>query len=264
MVEGLETVAFLASSENRVRVLSALTDQPRDRADLREETGTTRATLGRVLGELEDRGLVRRQGSTYEASPAGRALWTAFHPAVETATALDTLGDVATWFPFDDVGFAPRHLHDARVVRPTKTDAIRPINRSLDLIGAADHIRLVASHHAPPALEAFAERVETDGLRMDAVMTREALDLIGASENDTRNLRTVVESPTVTAAVTDVHVPYNVAANDDTIVITVSDDSGAPQAIVESEASAVTEWFDEFFEDHCERATPITVDDLAD
>jgi predicted transcriptional regulator len=264
MGDGLETIAFLANSQNRVAVLTALAERPRDRAALREATTTTRATLARVLGELEERGLVRRDAGTYTATSAGRTLLEAFRPAVETAAALDALGNLVAWFPFDEVGFDIRHLHDARVVRPTKVDSTRPVNRSLDLINGADHIRLVASQHAPPALEAFWEGVDAGRLHLEVVMSREVLETVRASERDTEQLRGLVASARAEVAVTDAPVAYNAAANDDTIVLTVSDDTGAPQAIIETEAQVVADWFDAFFDRHHEAATPITPADLDD
>jgi predicted transcriptional regulator len=264
MADGLATVAFLANSENRARVLLTLAEEPRGRAALRAETGTTRATLARVLGELDERGLIRQEAETYALTPAGRALVEAFRPLVRTAAALDTLGDLAAWFPFDDVGFDVRHLHDARVVRPTKADAIRPVNRSLELIDGADRIRVVASQHAPPALAAFREGVDAGRLQLDMVVTREVLEAFTRSERDTDHLRRLVDSSRASVAVTDAPLDYNAAANDDTIVLTVSDDGGAPQVIIETDAPAVADWFDGFFERHRAAATPVTPADVDD
>lgn len=100
----------------------------------------TRATLARILGDLESRGLTRQNAKTYEASPAGQALIEVFLPAVETAAALDSLGDLVAWFPFGDMGFDVRHLHNDCVVQPTKTDATRTVNRSLDLIDMPENV----------------------------------------------------------------------------------------------------------------------------
>lgn len=264
MVDGLATVAFLANSEHRVQVLQALADQPRGRDELRADTTASRATLSRVLGELEDRALVRRDARHYAITPAGRALIEAFGPVLRTAAALETLDDLVAWFPFDEVGFDIRHLHDAHVVRPTKTDAIQPVNRSLELIDAAERVRVVASQHAPPALAAFRDGVDAGRLRLDMVVTDAVLDAVLATERDTDHLRTLLASSRVTAAVTDAAVGFNAAANDDTIVMTVSDDSGAPQAIIETKSAAVREWFDGFFERHRAAARPLTTAALDD
>jgi predicted transcriptional regulator len=264
MEHGSELVAFLANSENRVRVLTALAESPRERPDLRAETGTTRATLARILGELEDRGLAHRQGGTHAATPAGRELVEAFRPLAQTAAALDALGEFAPRFPFDDVGFDARHLHDARLVRPTKADATRPMNRSLDLVGDAEQIRLVSGHHVPPVLNSIAERIAAGRLQFDAVLARDVLATVRSSDRDTDALRRLVESSHAAVAVTETDVPYNAAANDDTIVITVSDDNGVPQAMIETESPAVADWFDEFFARHRAAATPLTAADLDD
>lgn len=65
----LDDVEYLARSANRVRVLETLAKGPHDRTDLQEKTGAARATLGRILGEFEERGWIRRDGAEYELMP---------------------------------------------------------------------------------------------------------------------------------------------------------------------------------------------------
>lgn len=51
----IEEIEFLASSKHRVRVLNALAEGGCDRADLQSVTGAHASTIGRVLGDFEER-----------------------------------------------------------------------------------------------------------------------------------------------------------------------------------------------------------------
>lgn len=114
MPDSFETVAFLATSENRVRLLAAVAENSRTRADLQEETGIARATLGRILSDLRDRGWIRQDGTYYEATPEGARPITEFESLLDTVATLDDLGDLVQWFPVKDVSFDLGRLRDAR------------------------------------------------------------------------------------------------------------------------------------------------------
>lgn len=58
MDSALEEVEFLARSPNRITVLDTLTEGPIERYDLEEITGVTRAKLGRILDDFEERGWI--------------------------------------------------------------------------------------------------------------------------------------------------------------------------------------------------------------
>lgn len=63
--------AYLARSAHRPGVLDVLTDGPLDRRTLQSATGASSPTMGRVLGDFEDRRWRTRTGSTYELTPLG-------------------------------------------------------------------------------------------------------------------------------------------------------------------------------------------------
>ena len=68
----LAEVEFLARSQNRVEVLTALAEQRQTRRDLEAQTDASQATLGRILGDFQDRSWVRKDGSEYIATATGK------------------------------------------------------------------------------------------------------------------------------------------------------------------------------------------------
>jgi predicted transcriptional regulator len=71
MDQSLDEIGFLTRSEHRVEVLGALAERPHSRADLRVLTGASSSTIGRMLGDFEDRCWVERVDHRYEATPLG-------------------------------------------------------------------------------------------------------------------------------------------------------------------------------------------------
>lgn len=263
MDEPIDRVAFLANSANRVRVLRTLATGPHTRAELAAETDVARATLGRVLTDLTDRGWIERQRDEYLATPQGAQLVRAVQSLTDTVETLDRLGDQVRWFPFEDVSFGIDELHDATVVRPDETDVFRPLTRSLEHIGQAETVRIVASRHAPPALEALWRATVREGrLSLEMIVSPPVLDAMLGSETDGERLREMLASERATVWRAPSLPGYNCVDNDGTIIFALRDDTGAPQALVESDAPAVREWFGAFFERHRAAATRLTGDDL--
>lgn len=54
----LGDIEFLARSEHRLTVLETLPEEGLTPNELKEETGIPRATIGRILGNFEERGWV--------------------------------------------------------------------------------------------------------------------------------------------------------------------------------------------------------------
>lgn len=263
MTDPFETVAFLANSENRVHLLAAVAEKPHTRADLQEETDIARATLGRILADLQDRGWVRQDGNHYEATPEGAYLVTEFESLVDTVAALDELGDLVQWFPIQNVSFDFGRLRHAKVTRPSKQDALKPITRSLELIGSARYVRLVAGQHAPPALKALRDAiVEEERLTLEFIVTEEIVETIFGASPDREFFRDLVASDRVELYRTSIPHEFNYVANDDTILFTLSDEHGAPQALVETDDPIIREWFESFFETTRQDATRLTLDDF--
>lgn len=61
----LDDIAFLARSAHRVGVLDALAEGQRERDQLRDATGASSPTLGRILADFEERHWVARDGRPY-------------------------------------------------------------------------------------------------------------------------------------------------------------------------------------------------------
>jgi predicted transcriptional regulator len=263
MGQSLEVLAFLANSENRVSVLQTLATAPHTRAELAAETDVARATLSRILSDLEARELIEQHRDGYAATPRGAHLMGAVRSLIATIDALDRLDDLVRWFPAEDLGLDVGRLHDATVVRPDATDNVRPLTRSLEHIQQAERVRLVASQHAPPALEALWRATVVEArLTLEMIAEPAVLDAVFDSDTEGERMRELVASDGVTLYCKTSLPACNCVDNDGTIIFALRDHNGAPQALVESDAPGVREWFDAFFTRTRAEATLVPGDDL--
>ena len=140
MEETLAEIEFLALSPNRVTVLESLAGGPRTRSELAEETGASQATLGRILGDFEDRDWVARTDGAYAATATGRLVAEGFRELLDVMATERDLRDVVAYLPTEAMDFDLRHLADATIVTPTETRPNAPLQRLLALMRRADSV----------------------------------------------------------------------------------------------------------------------------
>lgn len=134
-------IEFLARSGHRPRVLAALAERRRDRHDLRDLTGASSPTMGRILGDFEERNWVRRDGSTYELTPLGEFVARKFAALREAMETERTLGDVWRWLPREIHGFSVDLFADAVVSYPGTGYPSEPVARASRLIEETGRMR---------------------------------------------------------------------------------------------------------------------------
>lgn len=138
MVSSIKDIEFIASSNHRVGVLDALAERGCDRDDLRSTTGASSPTMGRVLGDFEERRWIERIGRTYQLTPLGEFVAERF---VELREAMETerkLRDVWQWLPREMEGFSVDLFADAVVAYPGPGYPYEPVERVIQLVEESD------------------------------------------------------------------------------------------------------------------------------
>lgn len=216
----LEDIAYLSRSDNRVLVLNALSEGPHTRRELEEVTEVSRATLGRIVNEFEERNWAKRTtDGDYVATATGQHIITQFTPFAESIQAIRRLGEAMEWLPTDELSIGLHHFSDAFVKRPEHDDPMEFLDFFTEQIRDASEIR-VLTHLAPP--EPFARSMR-DGFttgRLDGVfvLTGDLVEYLRAREGRQERWRTYIE------AGADVHrydedIPCNLFVIDDTVFI---------------------------------------------
>ncbi|MFP8957993.1 helix-turn-helix transcriptional regulator [Natrialbaceae archaeon A-CW3] len=255
----IEEIEFIASSIHRVGVLHALAEGDCDRADLQSETGAHASTIGRILGDFEERRWIERSGPTYELTPLGEFVAERF---VELRDAMETEGklrDVWQWLPREMDGFSVDLFADAVVAYPGTGYPYEPQERVIQLVEESDTLRgLGATIFKAVANEAFC-RAALDGMDVEYVYEPAVLaatadwnpELFGkAAARDNCTVLVHDELPDRTRCGIDIF--------DDHVCICCHDtETRALRAWIDTDAPEAREWALSIFERYFEEARPV-------
>lgn len=87
MESAFDDVRFLASSSNRTAVLSLLASGATSRDELADVVDASPVTLRRILGDLEDRSWIEREGPGYAATATGATIAVEFERLLDATRA---------------------------------------------------------------------------------------------------------------------------------------------------------------------------------
>jgi predicted transcriptional regulator len=260
MADPLDDAAYLTRSEHRVAVMELLVEAPRDRTALTDATGVSRVTMGRTLGELEDRGWVERDGHDYRVTHCGRIVAEDLSRLLETTNTAQKLRDVEAHMPIEAFEFDLRRLADARVLRPSRSDPNGPMRRMASLISESKRVRLVAPSVSPVPIRAHRDRVlDDDEHEATAVLTADAVD-VALSDPEMRTwFREMVETDRYDWYRYDGGYPLDVVIPDETVLLALYDDTDGAgfHSVVESTDETVFSWAVSEFERHRREAEPV-------
>jgi predicted transcriptional regulator len=177
-----DDVSFLARSPNRAAVLSALSDAPCDRGELRERVGASRVTVGRITTDLERRGWIERTGNEYRATTAGAVVVAAYERFVDVVEAADHLEPVLDMLPVSSFDFDLAVLADSEVVAPTPTSPGHHLQRLRELFAGSNEVRMVVHAVAPRVVASCYDAARRGNHVTRGVVTPDVTEAIRADE----------------------------------------------------------------------------------
>lgn len=264
MEDALEDIRFLANSENRIRVLSALIHGSASRRQLQEETGVPRSSAARVLEKAESRGWVGSNGSEYWTTPRGEAMVAEIRRSIEATEGVKHLGNAIEWLPEPVHDLDLRHFKDARITLPTQENPTAGFDRGLHRIRDASTYRGLTQNSLPQYMQAICDQVEAGSLQFEGVIEKRFIEVL-------RNDRERADTWSVIADrmwVFDGHVPLNMHLVDDSALIWLcgEDEEGndvVPKGLLETENPHVVSWAESFYEEYLDAAKPLSLERLA-
>lgn len=250
----LEEIEFLARSQNRVDVLDALTRGPIGRYDLEETVGVTRATLGRILEDFEERGWVTERDREYETTQLGAYVSRELSHLIERFEPIPALNEVAQWFPEGGFDFDLGCLAGATTVRSTRNDALAPTAHIAKRIRTADRVRLITYSVLPGVIEAcWRETVDGD-LELESVLDGGAFESFGTDPRMIERAQEMVQTGQSEVFLYHDDIQSTVFIVDDVVLLCLSGGEGAPLAVIETDDEAVRAWAESTIDDHCREA----------
>jgi predicted transcriptional regulator len=263
MDDALDDVRFLASSENRVRVLRALAGGSGTRRRLQEDTDVPRSSVARVLDEGEARDWVGSSGSQYWITGRGEAMLSTIERAVASTQGVRHLGRALEWLPDPVETLDVRQFRTARVTTPTEDNPTAALDRGLELIRGASVYRGLTRNSLPSYMRAIGDLVERGSLDFEAVLEADFVDVLRADGDRARRWRPVADRTWLYEG----RVPINMHIVDERVAIWLCDESEHGdevriRGLLESDAPDVLSWAESLYEDHRAEATPMEADTL--
>jgi len=256
----LEEAAFLARSENRIEVLSALAARPLTRRELGGAVDASQPTLGRILNDLADRHWVEYDGERYRLTATGELVEAGITDLRERLQTEARLRDVVAYLPTGTFDFDLRHLTGATVTTPTATRPNAPVDRMLELLRGTGEARLLSYAFNGSKLDLLAERAGE--MRVRGVFTEAAIEAVTADPVLKTRLRTLLGGEDVEIRVTDDEVPTAVEVTDSRTHLLLRDDEGVVRAAVDTDDATVREWAAALHERYWTAAEPLSLSAL--
>lgn len=247
----MDEVAFLAGSENRVRILRALSRETMDLRDLREGLGIPRSTVKRNVSALVEAGWVVETIDGYRATRVGEMVLTNFLRAVEVAGLAEELADFVRWLDYPDLDLSI--FEPAEVVSFTPSRPYAPSEAFAELLGSVEEVRVLYPYLIPLHVEVLRRRVEEGELRVETVLGPDAAyafastypEALAALLREGRVYRSREEPP------------FTLAVHEGGVVLLAHDGDGMPRALLETASSDAVEWGEDLFRRYREDADPL-------
>jgi predicted transcriptional regulator len=262
MEGSLEDAAYLTRSENRVADMELLAERPRDRDAIKEATGVSRVTVGRMLGELEDRGWIGREGHEYRITESGRIVTEDLMQLLEATSTAQKLRDVEPLLPIDEFDFDLRRFAEADVRRPKRSDPSAHMRRMAELFADSTTVRVVAPSVSPLPVRAHRDRVlESDAHDAVVVFTGDAPGVATGDPEISSLFREMATTGRFQGYRHGGASPIDIVVIDRTVMLTLYDDSGAGfHSVIESKDDAVYAWAVSEFERYVAEADRLGVE----
>lgn len=253
MDDSFDDLQFLARAETRIRAMQLLAEKPRDRDELVDRLDTSRATLSRLLRQLEDREWVTQDGAEYTATRFGSAMASDLTQLLDTATTIRQFRGVAQYLPFDELGIEFHQLQGARITEATSSDPAAPARRVGQLLDSADRTRILKQAIDPNASRPHYEAVIQGKQRTEVILTHEAIDTVNENRETRQWFQEMIRNE-VPVYRYEGSVPINLKIIDETVVLSVTDKNGLLPALIETSGDGILSWAVRTFESYGEEA----------
>lgn len=260
----LDDIEFLVRSTHRVAGLDALAERPRTRAELREVTGASSSTIGRMLRQFERRNWIERDGDRYDATQLGAFVASGMQDLVERIETERKLRAVWQWIPPEAGGFIIEMGADAVVTVAEADDPYRPVNRFVSLLRETDWFRFVGVDLAllEPCKDELRRRI-VEGMRTEIIDPPSVAKHILSTYPE--HCSASFESGNLTVMLHDDLPSYGLSIFDDRIgIIGYDPDSGTVRALIDTDAPAAREWAESTYASYRREARPLTLDATVD
>ncbi|MFB6298096.1 MAG: helix-turn-helix transcriptional regulator [Salinirussus sp.] len=259
MIDPHEEITYLVRSENRIAVLRTLASDPKTKRAVVEETDVSAVTAGRILDSFLDRGWIRQDGDEYATTAVGDLLVADYRRLFDSMDLACRLGPVVEHVPLEQMDFDVRHLTEAAVADTESFDALRGMDRQMQLFRGADSVRGF-THRLPNFLgDVIFEEVLSGTMELEAVLEAPLVDrLLDSADVRSQLLEVTRAGAELYRADEGIRIPHHAALIDGTVAMVVHDDDGSMIQGIETSTEAIREWMHDTYESYRTDATRLT------
>lgn len=255
----LEDIEFLARSTHRTAVLNALVECPCDRTDLCAATGASSPTMGRIFNDFENRRWIDRNGPLYGLTPLGEFVTERFADLCDAMETERKLRDVWRWLPREMEGFSVELFADAVVSYPGPAYPYEPVERVSQLIEETSAMRGFGTTVFKSINNETVYRSVLAGMEYEYIYSRPILEATIAWNPERVANAAACENCTILLhdGLPDED-RCGLGIFDDRIGICCHDaETGALEAVIDTDAPEAREWAVSVFERHRVDARPV-------
>ncbi|MDG5775934.1 helix-turn-helix domain-containing protein [Haloarculaceae archaeon H-GB2-1] len=257
--EDLEAVEYLARSETRVQLLTALAEEHRLRKDeLQERTDASRTTIQRNLAGLEERGWITSTNREYACTIAGEWVADDFEGLVQTVREASRLGPVLQHIDTSTFEFDPSSV-GFEVTSGTRGHPMKMIQAHAQSLRGATDVRLLLPETGEGPVQALTERTVAGACETTVLVTETVLDVFRTNPACRGYVEEMMQVAEFELLVTDAEIPYYLGVVDDEVQIGVSE-NGQPIALLTTDSPTAFEWAERTAADYL--ADSAVVDEL--
>lgn len=260
----VDDLVFLARSRHRIQLLTQLSREERTRRNLHDATGISQPTLGRILGDFEDRRWVsNNHNGAYSLTPLGVLLSEDVGDVLAILDTIQQIDDLAEHLPLEELPFDLRHFSTARITTPSPSDPLAHMRRFDELavhaatVWAFSNVLSCApAHESSDADREFLAHVD------ELIVTQDGLATGFDDPELERWLRDRIATGDLSLYRHEQAAVLLFGVFDETVGIVPIDDAGVPCGLIETETDPIRTWGEETFEAYrrgAERITPEAV-----
>lgn len=227
--------------------------------DISQRLGHPKSTTHRKMRWLEEMNLVNKSGPRYKLTEIGRFVTEEVDDCqskVKTAVEHEEFIEVVS-----ESGLSLGDIEDAKVTRVRDENPFEPMTRLAELVDGTEEAYVLAKSMAPRGFAAGRESIRRGETELEIVVDSDIPDYVDIAEWFGNGIEDALETDRLKIWVHD-DIEYNLAVLDGKLCLGSEDESGVPDAILETTDERAVRWAHEQLERHKQDSARLTVSDV--
>lgn len=244
--------------------------RPRQKCELAREIEESRSTIDRALRELENAGLVEREGAGYRTTLAGELALAEYERYTARLDGLTELRAVLDGLPMDEP-LDGALFEGAEASLPGQCSPHEPVDALTTFLSEADHARVIGTAVIPKYVDLYYERIVEEDMTAEFVLFEGVVEWV-LSRREVEAME-IIRTDGVTVAETTADLSFSLViteyddtdANDvrhgrsDRAVGVMLYEDGSHVGFVHNDACEAVAWAEDLFERVADAAVPLGV-----